>query len=90
MSRHTHLGVKLIKLLITIYRYSLSLIIGRQCRYAPSCSEFTAEAVEKFGVLKGSYLGIRRIGRCRPGGRPKGGAKDSDGYDPVPETFSWK
>ncbi|MGB0844353.1 MAG: membrane protein insertion efficiency factor YidD [Alphaproteobacteria bacterium] len=77
--KHNHLGVKLVRVLITIYRYTLSLVIGRACRFAPSCSEYTLEAVEKHGVIKGSYLGLRRIGRCRPGG--------GDGFDPVPDTF---
>jgi putative membrane protein insertion efficiency factor len=46
------------------------------CRFQPTCSEYMYEAIEKHGVIKGLYLGIRRILRCHPGSRPS--------YDPVP------
>ena len=63
-------------LLIMIYRYTLSAFIGRQCRFAPTCSEYAIEAIQKYGVYKGAVLALKRIGSCRP----KGGS----GYDPVP------
>ena len=62
--------------LITLYRYTLSSLLGRHCRYLPTCSEYGREAIETHGALKGGWLAIKRIGRCRPG--------CAHGYDPVP------
>ena len=58
------------------YQVALSPIMGSACRYTPSCSTYALEAVEKYGALKGSWMGARRILRCHP--FRKGG------YDPVP------
>ena len=58
------------------YKLTLSPLIGRQCRFMPSCSEYTAEALILHGPLKGGLLGLRRICRCRP--------FVTWGYDPVP------
>ncbi|HHG90385.1 MAG TPA: membrane protein insertion efficiency factor YidD [Devosia sp.] len=63
--------------LITIYRYTLSAIAGRACRHLPTCSEFTRDAIWRFGFWAGGWMGAARLFRCRPGG--------SHGYDPVPE-----
>ena len=41
---------------------------GEYCRFVPTCSEYTYEAVKKYGVLKGLWLGLKRVSRCRPGG----------------------
>lgn len=49
------------------------------CRYTPSCSTYTKEAVYRFGVLKGLYLGAKRVGRCHPG--------YPGGHDPVPKKI---
>ncbi|MED5207538.1 MAG: membrane protein insertion efficiency factor YidD [Chloroflexota bacterium] len=62
--------------MISVYQKTLSILLPTSCRYYPSCSHFSQEAVEKYGVLKGIWLGIKRIGRCRPLG--------GQGYDPVP------
>lgn len=62
--------------LIRVYQYALSPLMGRSCRYAPTCSEYTVEAIRKYGAIKGGWLGAKRIGRCHPW--------HPGGYDPVP------
>jgi len=62
--------------LIRGYQYLLRPLLGANCRFAPSCSEYAREAVEKYGALKGSWLAVRRILRCHP--------YHPGGYDPVP------
>jgi putative membrane protein insertion efficiency factor len=62
--------------LIHFYQGAISPSLGPLCRYEPSCSHYTHEAIERYGLLKGGWLGLKRLSRCRPyGGR---------GYDPVP------
>lgn len=46
------------------------------CRFTPTCSQYTYQAVEKYGVIKGSWLGVKRIIRCNP--------RSAGGYDPIP------
>jgi len=62
--------------LIKFYQYVVSPMMGPKCRYTPSCSQYTIDAFKKHGIIKGSWLGIKRIISCRPGG--------GSGYDPVP------
>lgn len=69
-------------LLIKGYREFISPLFPASCRYIPTCSEYSLEAIQRFGFLKGSILMIKRICRCRPGG--------SYGYDPVPDIYSDK
>jgi hypothetical protein len=52
--------------LITVYQLTLSLLIGRQCRFYPSCSHYTQEAIEKHGLARGVQLGAKRILKCHP------------------------
>jgi hypothetical protein len=68
----------LLILLIRIYQYTLSPYIGRSCRYTPTCSVYSIEAIKKHGAIKGSWLAAKRVGSCNPWG--------GSGYDPVPET----
>ena len=62
--------------LIRLYQILLSPLLGQNCRFYPSCSNYTYQAIEKYGFLRGGWLGIKRIARCGPW--TKGG------YDPVP------
>ncbi len=63
--------------LISVYRYTLSALVGRTCRHLPTCSEFTRDAIWRFGFWPGGWMGAGRLWRCRPGG--------THGYEPVPE-----
>ncbi|MCB1917150.1 MAG: membrane protein insertion efficiency factor YidD [Rhodocyclaceae bacterium] len=62
--------------LLKAYRLAISPLLGRNCRYHPSCSEYAIEAVQRHGVIRGGWLAIKRVGRCHPFSR--------GGYDPVP------
>ncbi|MBQ0030916.1 MAG: membrane protein insertion efficiency factor YidD [Bacteroidales bacterium] len=61
---------------VYFYRYCISPFTPPVCRFTPSCSQYAVEAVLKHGIIKGTWLAIKRICRCRPGG--------GSGYDPVP------
>lgn len=63
---------------VKAYRLIGSPWVGHYCRYQPTCSAYTLEALEKHGAFKGSWFAMRRIGRCNPWG--------GQGYDPVPDV----
>ncbi|MCQ2067615.1 MAG: membrane protein insertion efficiency factor YidD [Bacteroidaceae bacterium] len=66
----------LLMLPIRFYRKFISPLTPPSCRFTPTCSEYAIEAITKHGPFKGTWLAIRRVLRCRPGG--------GSGYDPVP------
>lgn len=63
-------------LIAKLWQWGPSRILPPSCRYSPSCSSYMIEAVQKFGAIKGGWLGIKRLLRCHPWG--------GCGYDPVP------
>lgn len=69
------LPVYLATFLIKVYRYAISPILPSSCRFYPSCSEYAIEALGKYGLLKGSWLALKRIARCHP--------LSAGGHDPV-------
>ena len=80
--RHPSLPVRMVRKLfqglIRLYQLTLSAFIGRQCRYLPTCSEYTSDAIGMYGVWRGLWMGLARFSRCGPLG--------ASGYDPVPEN----
>ena len=72
-------AARVMLIVIRVYQLTLSAFLGRQCRFAPSCSEYAAEAIRVHGALRGGWLGMKRIGRCHPGG--------GSGHDPVPREI---
>ncbi|MCH3924128.1 MAG: membrane protein insertion efficiency factor YidD [Bacteroidales bacterium] len=62
--------------LIRFYQVAISVHTPATCRFTPTCSQYALEALKKYGVIKGSFLAIKRILRCHPWGK--------SGYDPVP------
>jgi putative membrane protein insertion efficiency factor len=71
--------VMLARGLIRVYRLTFSAILGRSCRYLPTCSEYTDEAIARHGLWAGGWMGLRRIASCNPWG--------GSGFDPVPVTL---
>lgn len=61
---------------VRLYQWTLSPLLGaNKCRFQPTCSQYMIEAIEEWGVAKGTLMGLRRISRCHPWG--------GHGYDPV-------
>ncbi|HUN73126.1 MAG TPA: membrane protein insertion efficiency factor YidD [Steroidobacteraceae bacterium] len=64
-------------ILIRLYQWTLSPLVGPCCRFEPSCSQYALESIQRFGMLRGCWLALRRLGRCHPW--------HPGGYDPVPD-----
>lgn len=62
--------------LIWLYQHTFSRMLPPSCRYEPSCSNYTYQAIDKYGLFKGGWMGLKRIARCNP--------LSPGGYDPVP------
>ena len=62
--------------LIKMYQSTISKVLPSSCRYTPTCSEYTSEAINRYGIFKGTWMGTKRIARCHPW--------HEGGYDPVP------
>jgi putative membrane protein insertion efficiency factor len=72
----TGLATKMLIGLVRAYKYAVSPLLGNNCRFEPSCSEYAVEALRRYGLLKGTWLAVKRIGCCHPW--------HPGGYDPVP------
>jgi putative membrane protein insertion efficiency factor len=75
-----HVGVKVALLALRFYKTYLSILFAGSCRFEPTCSRYAYEAIERFGVACGVWLGLKRLLRCHPLSR-------KFGYDPVPEHW---
>ncbi len=64
--------------LIRVYQIGISPWLGNNCRYTPTCSNYTLQALEEHGLFKGTWIGVKRISSCHPWG--------GSGYDPVPKN----
>lgn len=62
--------------LIKVYQYTISPLLGQNCRFTPTCSQYGIEAIRKYGPWKGGWLTLKRISRCHPWG--------GHGHDPIP------
>jgi len=67
--------------LIRFYQFAFSPLVGNQCRFAPTCSHYAHEAIERHGALRGTLLAAWRLLRCQPW--------NAGGIDPVPSEFHW-
>ncbi len=75
------LPVRIALLALRFYKAYLSILFAGSCRFEPTCSQYAYEAIERFGVARGVWLGLKRLLRCQPLSR-------KFGYDPVPENWS--
>jgi len=69
-------------LLIRGYQLVISPLLGSNCRFMPTCSEYAMESLKAYGLIKGTFLTVKRIGKCHPWG--------GHGYDPIPNKMDKK
>jgi putative membrane protein insertion efficiency factor len=74
------MAVRTALLALRFYKAYLSILFAGSCRFEPTCSRYAYEAIERFGLLRGAWLGMKRLLRCQPLSR-------KFGYDPVPEKW---
>lgn len=77
MSARPPLAARPLIWLVRVYQVTLSPLLGSNCRFRPTCSRYMIEALAEHGALRGTWLGLRRVGRCHPWG--------GHGDDPVPK-----
>ena len=82
MNIFTNILIKFIK----SYKFLISPLLGRSCRYLPTCSEYSIEALKEFGLAKGSFMSIKRILSCHPIKFLGGG----EGFDPIKKEMKIK
>jgi putative membrane protein insertion efficiency factor len=80
VARERSFGVRAALFALSFYKAYLSVLFAGTCRYEPTCSRYAYEAIERFGVLRGGWLGLKRLLRCQP-------LSGRFGYDPVPEKW---
>jgi putative membrane protein insertion efficiency factor len=73
-------GVRAALFALSVYKSYLSVLFAGSCRFEPTCSRYAYEAIERFGVLRGVWLGAKRLARCHP-------LSGKFGFDPVPEKW---
>ena len=81
MKTSNHLGARMALFALRVYKTYLSALFAGSCRFEPTCSQYAYEAIERFGVSRGVWLGIKRLLRCHP-------LSGKFGYDPVPEDWT--
>ena len=69
-------------IVIRFYQYFFSPLLGQNCRYLPTCSEYSIQSFRQFGIIRGFILSFKRISKCHPWG--------NHGYDPVPKKIEKK
>ena len=73
------IGARIVLVAIRIYKLTFSPLYAGSCRFTPGCADYMTQAVTRFGAVRGVWLGVKRLSRCRPFG--------GHGFDPVPDQF---
>jgi uncharacterized protein len=81
VAKSSGISVRIALLALRCYKAYLSVLLAGTCRFDPSCSQYAYEAIERFGVMRGVWLGSKRLARCHP-------FSEKFGFDPVPEKFA--